>query len=291
AARGSACGARVGEIGGEDFGAWESAFQLFARAADYAQPDAAPFELWCDRLSDSARRAEDRGALDRYFHFILRIQEGCAALRAQVCLQEPSRVRRLAGGDLLGRTGGDHLTARVSAFWSEIDHVVGGLYYVEMVLDDDHGVPGVDEAIEALEQTFDVGQVQPGCRFIEDVERVLRALQFRQLSGDLDALRLAARESRGRLAESEIAEAEIVEHLDLLRDHGVSGEERDALFNRHVEDIGDGLAAERDFECLGVEACTFAHCARHFNIGHEIKLRSDYAFALALLAAAALDVD
>src|SRR5262249_454375 len=61
AARGSACGARVGEIGGEYLSAGEGAFHFLARAADYAQRDAAPFELWCDRLSDGPCCAEDGG--------------------------------------------------------------------------------------------------------------------------------------------------------------------------------------------------------------------------------------
>jgi len=42
----------------------------------------------------------------------------------------------------------------------------------------------------------------------------------------------------------------------LLGDDGHSGKERDGFFGGHVEDIGDGLAAEGDFQSLGAEAGT-----------------------------------
>jgi AcrR family transcriptional regulator len=114
-------------------------------------------------------------------------------------------------------------------------HVVGGLDDVEVMLDHQHGVAGVHQAVEAFQQAFDIRQVQPRGRLIEDVERVLRALQLRKLGGDLDALRFAAGERRGRLAERQVAQSQVVQHLDLLADRGLAGEEGDALFHGHVQ--------------------------------------------------------
>ena len=68
-------------------------------------------------------------------------------------------------------------------------------------------------------------------------------------------------------------------------------EERHAFLDRHVQHVVDRLAAQRDFERLAVEARALAGAARHLDVGHEIELRRDRAFALALLAAAALDVE
>ena len=93
------------------------------------------------------------------------------------------------------------------------------------------------------------------------------------------------------MAEGQIPEPQFVQYLDLLAHGGLSREEGHAFLHRHVEHVGDGLAAPGDFQRFGAEARSFAHCARHFDIGHEIELRGDDAFALALLAAAALDVE
>ena len=65
---------------------------------------------------------------------------------------------------------------------------------------------------ERGQQLRDVVEVQAGRRLVEDVEQPLAA-ERRQVRGDLDALRLAARQRRRRLAEPQVAEADLVEHL------------------------------------------------------------------------------
>ncbi len=52
----------------------------------------------------------------------------------------------------------------------EVDHPVGGLDDVEVVLDHDHGVAGVDQAVEHFEQLADVLEVEAGGGLVEDVE-------------------------------------------------------------------------------------------------------------------------
>ena len=96
-----------------------------------------------------------------------------------------------------------------------------------------------------------------------------------ELGGDLDALRLAARERRRRLAEREVAEPEVGEHLDLAADRRLAGEERHAFFDRHVQHVVDRLAAERDLQRLAVEARALARAARDLDVGHEVELRRD----------------
>jgi len=81
-------------------------------------------------------------------------------------------VRSLAGGDLLGRTGRDDLAAGVAAFGSEIDHVIRDLDHVEVMFDEEHGVPRVDETIQRLQQPLDISKMQPGRRLVQDVEGV-----------------------------------------------------------------------------------------------------------------------
>ena len=76
----------------------------------------------------------------------------------------------LQARDLLRRAGHHDLAAGVAAFRTEIDDVVGGLDHVQVVLDQQHRVAGVDEPVERLQQALDVGQVQAGGRLVEDVD-------------------------------------------------------------------------------------------------------------------------
>ena len=62
---------------------------------------------------------------------------------------------------------------------------------------------------------LDVGEVQAGRRLVEDVERAAGGAA-RQLGRELDALRLAAGERGRRLAEVDVAEADVVERLQLV---------------------------------------------------------------------------
>src|SRR5205085_2527584 len=114
---------------------------------------------------------------------------------------------------------------------------------------------------------------------------MLRALELAELRRDLDALRLAARQRRRRLPQCEVAKSEGVEDFDLLADGGLPSEESHAFLDRHVQYVVDGLAAKRHLERLAVEARSLARAARDFYVRHEIQLRGDRPFALALLAA------
>ena len=77
-----------------------------------------------------------------------------------------------------------------------------------LVLDHDHGVAGVDQAVQLRHQLVDVGRMQAGGRLVEHVERVA-ALRALQLGGELDALRLAARQLGGGLAQPQVAQADV----------------------------------------------------------------------------------
>ena len=137
---------------------------------------------------------------------------------------------------------------------------------------------------------MDVGRVQARRRLVEDVERLARRAA-RELCRELDALRLAARERRRRLAELDVAEADILDDLQLPRDARHIGEEVDGLVDRHVEDFGDVLALVADLERLAVVARALADLAGHVDVGQEVHLDLEDAVAFAGLAAAALDVE
>ncbi len=62
-------------------------------------------------------------------------------------------------------------SAAVAALGAHVDHPVGGLDDVEVVLDDDHRVALVHEAREHRDQLADVLEVQTGGRLVQDVDR------------------------------------------------------------------------------------------------------------------------
>src|SRR5437016_5005966 len=80
------------------------------------------------------------------------------------------RGRIGAAGNMLRGSLRDHAPAPVAGSRSHLDHPVGSLDDVEMVLDDEHGVAGVDQPVEHAAQRSDVVEVQPGRRLVEDVE-------------------------------------------------------------------------------------------------------------------------
>lgn len=83
--------------------------------------------------------------------------------------QHLSRIRPLHLGDLLGRAFRHDFTAAVAAFGTEIDDPIGITNHVEVVFDDQDRIPSFDQTIEHVQQSLNVGEVEAGGGFIEDV--------------------------------------------------------------------------------------------------------------------------
>ena len=168
--------------------------------------------------------------------------------------------------------------------------MVGHLDDVEVVLDDEHRVAGVNEALQHDEKLANVLEVQARGRLVKDVER-LAGLPAVQLLGKLHALSLAARKRRGRLAQAHIAQAHVVQGLELALDGGDGRKEDKGLLHGHLEHVGDRLAAVEHLKRLTVVALAAALLAGHVHVGQEVHLDLDLAVALARLAATARHVE
>ena len=112
-----------------------------------------------------------------------------------------------------------------------------------------------------------------------------------ELRGQLDPLRLAAGERRRRLAEREIAEADVGQRRQQPADRLVILEKLDRLVDAHRQHVGDRLAAVAHGERLPIEPRAVAHGAGHVEVGQEVHLDPPHALPFALLAAAALGVE
>ena len=108
-----------------------------------------------------------------------------------------------------------------------------------------------------------------------------------QFLGELHALRLATGKRGGGLAQAHVAQADIVEGLQLALDLRDVAKEGKRLGHTHVEHISDGLVAVAHLECLAVVALAATDLARHVDIGQEVHLDLDLTIALACLAATA----
>ena len=94
--------------------------------------------------------------------------------------------------DCFRRANGHNAPTLVSPFRSEIDHPIRGLDHVQVVFDDHHRVPSVNQSIQHFKQLQDIGKVQARRRLIEQVDCSARTWSC-QLSGQLDSLGLSAR--------------------------------------------------------------------------------------------------
>src|SRR6266480_2914032 len=116
------------------------------------------------------------------------------------------------------------MPAAVAPLGAEIDDPVGGLDDFEIVLDDEDRVAGLDEGVQHFEELLDVLEMEPRRRLIENVERAPGGAP-RQFLGELDALRLAAREGRRRLADMDVAEPDPLQGQKLVTDRRNGAEE------------------------------------------------------------------
>ena len=140
--------------------------------------------------------------------------EGADPTKSSSCLRQQNLLEELPGkaflhpGDLLGGALGNHVAARIAAFGAQIDQPVGGLNHVEVVLDDNHRVSGVGQAVQHVQQVLDVGEMQPGGGLVEDVDRVTGG-DTRQFFGQFYPLGFAAREGSGALPQFDIAQPDL----------------------------------------------------------------------------------
>src|SRR6267143_501196 len=215
---------------------------------------------------------------------------GYRELRVEDTLEVLAGIRAAVAHDLFRSAGGNHFAALIPAFRAEVDDVIGGLEYVEVVLDDDHGIPGIDQAMQNIQQPLDVGEVQASGRFIEDIEGLARVTPA-EFFGELDPLRLATRQLGRRLSKPDIAKADLTERLQLALDLRDAVEKRGRLLDAHVEHVGDRFAAIGDLERLFVVALALADFAGHVDVRQEMHLDLDDAVPLTVLAAATLDVE
>ena len=183
------------------------------------------------------------------------------------------------------------LAAAVAAFRPQVDDPVGGLDHLQIVLDHHHGVAGVDQLVQHFEQLGDVVEMQARRRLVEDVERAPGGAP-RQLLGELDALRLAARQRRRLLADMDVAEPHPLPASPACRaPTAPPGRTQPPSSTVMSSTSAIDLSLNVHLQRLAVVALALADFAGDIDVRQEVHLDLDDAVALAGFAAPALDVE
>ena len=111
---------------------------------------------------------------------------------------------------------GDDVAAVDAGAGADVEHVVGGADGVLVVLDHDHGVAEVAQALQRFEQPRIVALVQADRGLVEHVEHAGQA--GADLRGEADALALAAGQRAGGAREREIIEPDVDQEVQPLAD-------------------------------------------------------------------------
>ena len=163
------------------------------------------------------------------------------------------------------------LTAADASLGTEVNQPIGGAHDIEIVLDDQHGIAGIDQSLQGFQQARDILEVQTRGRFVQDIERLAgrRPLQF---GGEFDTLGLATAQRRRRLAQRQVAEADVLQRDQAPSDLRQVAEELGGLVDGHREDVVDVLVLEADRKRVGVEARTRALLADDFYRRQKVHL-------------------
>ena len=121
--------------------------------------------------------------------------------------------------------------------------------------------------------------------------RVSAASRPGQEAGQLEALRLAAGERRGGLAEPQVVQPDVEQRPEPRLDLGAVPEEAERLARGQVEHLGDVPAAVGDLQDLRPIARAAALGAADHHVGQELHVDRQEAVPLTGVAAAPLDVE
>src|SRR5437762_13880116 len=99
------------------------------------------------------------------------------------------------------------------------------------MLDHQDGMPRLHQPLQTVQQALDIGEMQAGGGFVENIEIMSTTAHFAQLGREFDPLRLTTGKNSGGMTEFKITEAKLVQYLQLADDPALISEERRAFLN------------------------------------------------------------
>ncbi|MPN53857.1 hypothetical protein SDC9_201525 [bioreactor metagenome] len=126
------------------------------------------------------------------------------------------------------------------------------------MLDHQHGMAGISQPVQHMDQLIHIGHVQAHRRLIQHIKAVLVGRQgyasgiarlswtsahLGKLGHQFDALRLSARQGRTGLPQGQVTQADILQQLQGVGDCRMCGEKAHRFVYRHRQNLGHGLVA------------------------------------------------
>src|SRR5690606_28410808 len=96
---------------------------------------------------------------------------------------------------------------------------------------------------------------------------------------------------RARLPERQVAEPDVLQQLQRVRDRRMRREERQRLVDAHGEHVADRLRTQHDLERLAIEAASRTDVTGHLDVRQETHRDRLYTLAFAGVAASSSDVE
>jgi hypothetical protein len=193
-------------------------------------------------------------------------------------------------GNPFGFSRENERASGVPALRADVDEVVGVGDDVEIVFDGDDGIPFLDETVQDVEELGDVGKMESGRRFVQNIEG-FGGRTLREVERELYALRFASGKGRCRLSEGNVSETDVDEHLKYPRDSGKRRKEREGFLAGHRKHFGDGFSFEFDFERFGIVPASLAGFAFDVHVREEVHFNLLHSRAFAYFATSALGVE
>ncbi len=110
------------------------------------------------------------------------------------------------------RTFGHDVTTPIATFGTQVDDMISDFDDVKIVFDDDDGIAFVNQPVQSLNQFGHIVGVQANGWFVENIDGATGG-DLGEFAAELDALRFAAAQCRGWLAQVDIAQTNV--------DHGL----------------------------------------------------------------------
>ena len=192
--------------------------------------------------------------------------------------------------DLLWCPLDDDFAAPLSAFGTEIDDEIGALDHIEVVFDNDNGVTVFDQSLESLEEDGNIVLMESYSWFVEEVEDLFFFL-VDEMVGELDPLEFPPGEGCCRLAEFDIAQADIHKRGQFLQYLRMSGKEFEGFGHAQLEDVIYVFAVVPDLENIALKSLSFAGFASQDYVGEKLHLHDLLTGALAFLTTSSGSVE
>src|SRR6478736_1761735 len=132
--------------------------------------------------------------------------------------------------------------------------------------------------------------MQSGCGLIEQIQ-CLASAGSRELGCQLHALCLATRHGRSRLAQSHVAQADIIKRFKNSPNFGNIAEQVQGFIDTHRKNIRDALAVVSNGYRFWVVSCSTASIAFNPNVGKEMHFNLSLSHAFARFTSPALLIE